>query len=78
VTAAPQLELAFDSDALAAHRARWRDGAARLHFGFCRCCGRYHDDDGRPLLVARQLYARRFLCFFCYWGTLPKSRRRAA
>jgi hypothetical protein len=54
---------------------RWKAGAARLPFGACADCGRVRVDDDRPLLVARQERARRFLCLRCW---LEQPRRRAA
>jgi hypothetical protein len=56
-------------------RARWKAGAARVHFGGCDACGRHRDDDGRALLVARQERARTLLCLRCW---LEQPRRRAA
>ena len=45
---------------------RWRAGATHVHFGLCADCQRTHDDDGKPLLVARQARSRRFLCLSCW------------
>jgi hypothetical protein len=45
---------------------RWRGGAARIHYGRCDDCGRIRDDDGKPLLVARQERCRNFQCVGCY------------
>jgi hypothetical protein len=56
-------------------KERWKANASRAHFGGCAVCGRTMDDDGRPLLVARQERARRFLCLRCW---LEQPRRRAA
>jgi hypothetical protein len=47
-------------------RVRWKANAARLHYGACEDCGRTRDDDGRPLLVARQERGRRFQCLECF------------
>lgn len=45
---------------------RWRAGASHIHFGLCHGCDRTHDAAGKPLLVARQRRARRFLCLQCW------------
>ena len=49
-----------------AARERWLGNAARVHYGRCEGCGRHRDKDDRPLLVARQPRARRFLCLDCH------------
>lgn len=46
----------------------WIGGAVRSHHGRCASCGRTHDDEGRPLFVARQPRRRIFECFEC-WKT---------
>lgn len=70
-----QLELVLDAGAVV-RRRQWKDGAARLHFGVCGKCGRVRDDNGKPLLVARQSRARRFLCFECASPRLRNRRKR--
>jgi hypothetical protein len=67
-------QLALQLDDQAAARAQWKLPAARLHFGTCAGCGRIRDDDGRPLLVARQERCRHFLCFPC-WARRSGRRR---
>ena len=65
-------------DELAAYRTLWRGGAARgPFFGSCDRCKRNRDDDGRPLLVARQERSRLFLCLGCFAPSLARGRRRA-
>jgi hypothetical protein len=65
-------------------RPLWQEGAARGPWaGICDDCGRGRDENGRPLLVARQARSRLFLCVTCFALRLPKRRllelaRRAA
>lgn len=59
-------------------RERWLGNAARAHYGRCEGCERVRDHDDRPLLVARQPRARRFLCFDCHEFGPPASRVEAA
>lgn len=47
-------------------RRLWLENAAHVHFGRCSACGRTHDEQGRPLLVARQNRRRTFECLDCY------------
>jgi len=54
---------------LTAHR-RWLADASHVHFGRCSRCDRVRESDGKPLLVARQARARRFLCFVCWLETI--------
>ena len=59
-------------------RRRWLGGAARVHYGRCDGCQRVRDAAGRPLLVARQERARRFLCLLCFEfgpGEWPEGQR---
>lgn len=49
-----------------AARNAWIGGAARVHYGRCESCGHVTDENDRPLLVARQERARRFLCLACW------------
>lgn len=57
----------------------WKGGAARLQFGFCHDCGRRRDDDGKPLLVARQEGCRTFQCVGCFsLRPTGNARKRAA
>lgn len=65
-----QIALELDPAARTAARARWKGSAAQLYFGSCDSCGRARDDDGSPLLVARQASHRKRECFACW------SRRR--
>ena len=67
-----QLTLEVESETDAALRARWKSGAARLHFGLC---ARWREENGRPLLVARQEHCRLVLCFRC-WQARTRPRRR--
>ncbi len=70
-----QLMLEVEPEADAALRARWKSGAAQLHFGLCARCGRSREESGRPLLVARQEHCRLVLCFRC-WEARTRPRRR--
>lgn len=74
MTFSGQLALAIDPEALSSERRRWKANAVRLHFGVCESCHRHHDDDGKPLMVARQARAQRFLCFDCFSGPLRRQR----
>ena len=47
-------------------RGRWLAEARQAYFGRCDVCGRVEDDDGKPLLVARQRRRRDRECFPCY------------
>lgn len=47
-------------------RRRWLEGAAHVHYGVCGGCGRHQDENGRPLLVARQNRRRVFHCLECW------------
>lgn len=57
-----------------AARDRWLGNAARVHYGRCGGCDRVEDEHGKPLLVARQPYARRFLCLPCFEFGPDESR----
>ncbi len=49
-----------------AARALWLANATHEHFGLCHQCGRTHDDEERPLFVARQPRRREFECLECF------------
>jgi hypothetical protein len=57
-----------------AARALWLESASHTHFGLCDGCGRTHDDEGRPLLVARQNRRRMFECLRCWEERTAWSR----
>jgi len=51
---------------LAAKRA-WLKYAVDVRFGSCETCGRVRDENGKPLLVARQnSRRRRYECLVCW------------
>lgn len=58
------LQLVVDEDA----RRRYFANAAWTGHRHCDSCGRLHDDDGRPLTVARRERSRRYLCADCGAG----------
>lgn len=47
-------------------RKNWLDHAGHVHFGRCDVCKRVRDEDGKPLLVAKQERARKFECLDCW------------
>lgn len=49
-----------------AARRSWLDNAAHVHYGICNGCGRHRDENGKPLLVARQPRRREFECLECW------------
>lgn len=62
-----------------AARGRWLGNAARVHYGRCDGCDETRDQDDRPLLVARQPFARRFLCLECFeFGPDQRARDQGA
>lgn len=44
----------------------WLGGAAHIHYGLCHRCRRVRDENGVPLLVARQTRRREFECLDCW------------
>lgn len=58
-----QLHRELDTAGVHAAHAAWKAGAARARFGRCDRCGRLRDEEGRPLLVARQRCCWSFECF---------------
>lgn len=44
----------------------WLGEADHVHFGMCRLCYRTHDENGKPLLVARQPRRPLFECLTCW------------
>ena len=44
----------------------WKLYAANIRFGLCATCKRTHNDDGTPLLVARQERCSRYECLACW------------
>jgi hypothetical protein len=49
-----------------AAKQAWLAGAYWYGHGRCSRCGRLHDDDGRPLLVARQPRRAARECLECW------------
>jgi hypothetical protein len=47
-------------------RVQWKADATHIYRGRCDHCGRTYDDDGRPLIVARQPRRRDRECLACY------------
>jgi len=47
-------------------QALWVDRSRQLYFGRCDVCGRIKNENGRPLLVARQARRRERECFQCW------------
>lgn len=49
-----------------AAREAWKRNATQYYFGRCDVCGDVEDQDGRPLLVARQPHRRERECIRCW------------
>lgn len=68
----PHVEPALLSELERAARQAWLEHATHVHFGRCHGCGRVRDENGQPLLVARQPRRRAFHCLTCHeFGPQP-------